>query len=57
MQVFHCVTRERKIKDWLTNEKPPLVGEGYRAGGAQDQAAAGSVLSGRSAAPLITSSS
>lgn len=40
LQLFYCAARERKIKDWLTNEKPPLAGEGCKVDGGADQAAA-----------------
>lgn len=50
LQLFYCAARGQKIKDWLTSEKPPLVGEGCKADEGADQAAAGSALSGGFAA-------
>ena len=54
---FHCAAREQKVRDWLINEKPPPVGEGYGVNAGGDQAAGGSVPSGGFAASPVVSSS
>lgn len=57
LQFFHCAAREQKVRDWLINEKPPPVGEGYGVNAGGDQAAGGSVPSGGFAASPVVSSS
>ena len=56
LQFFHCAAREQKIKDWLTNEKPPLVGEGYGDSGAEGQVSAKAGSTGASASPSASAS-